>query len=104
YTVATSVRNQPFNTPRPKTVFDLRGVGLAMLVDGTNLRVDRDPERRLGDDGVTCNRSLDAHRARYWNRAVDLTEPGDREIRAAGAQLVILHRTLQTYLDDRRPA
>jgi hypothetical protein len=101
YTVATSVRNQPYDNPRPKTVFDLSGVGLAMLVDGTNLRVDRDPERRIGDDGVTCNKTLDAFRARHWNRAVDLTEQGDREIRGAWVQLAVLQHTLQDYLRGR---
>jgi hypothetical protein len=104
YTVAMSVRNQPITTPRPRTVFDISGVGLATLIDGTNLRVDRDPERRIGDDGVTCNKTLDAYRARHWNRATDITEQGDREIRGAWAQLTVLQRTLQDYLNPGHPS
>jgi hypothetical protein len=96
--IANSIAGQAFNTPRPKSVFDIPGQGLALLTDGTALRALRDPDRRLGDDGVTCNKTLDPTRARYWNPHFDLTTQGDQAIRAAWSQLALLQKTLQDYL------
>jgi hypothetical protein len=96
--IATSIAGQPFNSPRAKSVFDIPGQGLALLTDGTALRALRDPDRRLGDDGITCNKTLDPARARYWNPHFDLTTQGDQAIRAAWSQLAMLQKTLQDYL------
>jgi hypothetical protein len=97
-TIAGSIAAQPFDTPRPKSVFDIPGMGLALLTDGTALRAVRDPDRRLGDDGITCNKTLDPTRARYWNPHSDLTTQGDQNLRAAWSQLALLQKTLQDYL------
>jgi hypothetical protein len=102
YTVSNSVLNQPVNASRAKSVFDLPGLCIALLNDGTALRVVRDPNRRIGDDGVTCNQTLDPYRSRHWNRYSDLTAHGDATIRAAWTHLSTLQRTLQEYLDPGR--
>jgi hypothetical protein len=94
YTVANSIRQQPMS----KSVFDIPGQCLGLLTDGSAIRVARDPNRRVGDDGVTCNKTLDIHRARHWNRFADLTEQGDPTVRAAWGQLRQLQHTLQDYL------
>ncbi|SCL56356.1 hypothetical protein GA0070606_2595 [Micromonospora citrea] len=104
HTVASSVHNQPLNTPHPKSVFDLAGQGIALLTDGTALRMVRDPHRRFGDDGVTSNKSLDAGRRWPYNPYANLTEQGDQALRAAWAQLTLLHSTLAEHLLARRPA
>lgn len=100
---ANSVRQQPLSTPRPKSVFDLSGQGLALLIDGTALRMVRDPHRRIGDDGITCNRSLDASRRWPYNPYSDLTEQGEQWLRAAWTQLGALHRTVTEHLLAGRP-
>ncbi|MCW3817602.1 hypothetical protein ONA91_24410 [Micromonospora sp. DR5-3] len=104
HTIAHSVRNQPLDTPRPRTVFDLSGQGLVLLIDGTALRMVRNPHRRLGDDGITSNRSLDAGRRWPYNPHADLTQQGDQTLRAAWVQLGVLHRTLTGHLLAGRPA
>ncbi|MBM0276843.1 hypothetical protein JM949_16195 [Micromonospora sp. STR1s_6] len=104
HTVANSVRSQPLNTPRPRSVFDLSGQGLAWLIDGTALRMVRDPHRRLGDDGITSNRRLDASRRWPYDPYADLTEQGDQWLRAAWAQLAGLHRILTEHLVAGRQA
>jgi hypothetical protein len=94
FTVSHAVRSQPMS----RSSFDIPGQGLALLTDGTALRMVRDPNRRLGDDGITCNKTLDAHRLRHWNRFADLTEQGDPHTREAWGHLGVLHGTLQEYL------
>jgi len=98
YTVTRSILNQPLGTARPMTVFDLTGQGFVRLIDGTVMQVIRDNNRRVGDDGVLSNRSLDGFQAHYGNRFADLTERGTAAARAAWAELTTLHMTLYRYL------
>lgn len=98
-TVAYAVRNQPL----VKSSFDIPGQGQALLTDGTALRVLRDPNRRAGDDGIRCNKTLDAHRARHWNPGTNFTEQGDPPTRAAWQELAKLQQTLQGHLAPGRP-
>lgn len=104
YTVANSVRNQPLNAPRSRSVFDLAGQCIALLTDGTALRAVRNPNRRIGDNGITCNKPMDAFRRWHWNPHTDLTQQGDHRIRTAWGPLTVLHRTLQDYLLAGRPS
>lgn len=94
YTVVNAIQHQPMS----RSVFDIPGQCLGLLTDGSAIRVVRDPNRRVGDDGVTCNKTLDIHRARHWNRFADLTEQGDPSIREAWGELRQLQQTLQGYL------
>ncbi|TWJ20654.1 hypothetical protein JD76_00753 [Micromonospora endolithica] len=104
HAVADAVRRQPADMPRPRSVFDLAGEGIALLCDGTALRMVRNPRRRLGDDGFTSNKSLDASQRWPYNPYADLTEQGDQTLRAAWAQLGTLHRTLADHLLSGRTA
>lgn len=94
YTVANAI----YNTPSNKSVFDIPGRCLALLTDDTALKVIRDPDRRLGDDGITCSKTLDAYRIQHWNRFADLTTQGDQDELRAWARLTDLHHTLRDYL------
>lgn len=104
YNVANSVLNQPWGTAHRRSVFDLTGLSIALLADGTALRVVRNPHRRIGEDGISCNRTMDASRRWAWIPNADLTEQGDQGIRAAWGQLAILQRTLQDYLLPGQPS
>lgn len=88
---------------RARTVFDLAGRGLAMLIDGTALLAVRDPNRPIGDDGVRSNRNLDPRRTYFFQHNQDLTTQGDPMIVDTWAKLAALHHTLQNYLVPRKP-
>ncbi|WP_431937066.1 hypothetical protein [Micromonospora sp. RP3T] len=86
---------------RRLSAFDLKGQAYALLTDGTALHIDRDPNARLGVDGVRCNRTLDPDRITYYNPHSDLTEAGDADTRAVWRTLQALHHTLTAHLQGR---
>lgn len=98
HTIAHAIRNQSSTMPLHRSVFDLTGQGIALLTDGSALHVVRDPNRRIGDTGITCNRSLDPHHTWGGHSHSDITERGDHTIRSAWGRLATLHHTLQDYL------
>lgn len=98
YTLARSIRNQPLDTPRPLSVFDLAGQGIALLTDGTAIRVVRDPDRPIGDNGIACNKTMDASRTWHYGLHADVTKLGDHGIREGWERLAALHQTLRNHL------
>lgn len=83
---------------RYMSAFNLKGQCYALLTDGTALHIDRDPQARLGDDGVRCNKTLNPDRITYYNPYEHLTEQGDDETRDIWRQLTALHHTLTAHL------
>ena len=97
--LAPSLRNTPGRWTSP---FDLKGQAFGLLTDGTALHLDRDPNARIGQDGVRCTHTLDPDRITYYNLHSDLTQAGDDDTRAIWRALAVLHHTLTTHL-SRRP-
>ncbi|MBO4210521.1 hypothetical protein GSF22_31690 [Micromonospora echinofusca] len=103
YQVAATLR-QAAAADRYMSAFNLKGQCYALLTDGTALHVDRDPDARLGDTGIRCNKTLDPDRITYHNPHANLPEQGDDETRLIWRRLIALNTTLATHLLARRPA
>lgn len=84
--------------------FNLKGQCYLRLTDGTNMYIDRNPQARLGDDGIRSSKPLDPERPLFHNPYADLTEQGDEATREVWRQLGGLHNTLTTHLLPRRSA
>ncbi|MET8263156.1 hypothetical protein ABZU92_04080 [Micromonospora arida] len=97
YQVAGMLR-EAASAGRYMSAFNLKGQCYALLTDGTALHIDRDPQARLGDDGVRCNKTLDPNRITFHNPYERLTEQGDDETREIWRQLGALHHTLSAHL------
>ncbi|MFB9853865.1 hypothetical protein ACFFMR_26145 [Micromonospora andamanensis] len=83
-----------------RSVYDLKGHCYVLLTDGTALRIDRDPHRRLGDDGIRSSKPLDADRAHWHNPYADLTEQGEYGTREVWRRLAGLHYILASHLGE----
>ncbi|RAO00767.1 hypothetical protein [Micromonospora noduli] len=97
YQVARTLR-EAAAAGRYMSAFNLKGQCYALLTDGTALHIDRDPQLRLGDNGVRCNKTLNPDRISYHNPYEHFTEQGDDETRDIWRQLGALHHTLTTHL------
>ncbi|MCG5446193.1 hypothetical protein NIE79_004761 [Micromonospora sp. NIE79] len=97
YQVARTLRDAAA-AGRYMSAFNLKGQCYVLLTDGTALHIDRDPQARLGDDGVRCNKTLNPDRITYYNPYEHLTEQGDDETRDIWRQLDALHHTLTAHL------
>ncbi|MGC4778663.1 hypothetical protein [Micromonospora chalcea] len=87
------------------SAFDLKGQCYVLLTDGTALHLDRDPQARIGVDGIRCTKTLDPDRPAYWhNPHANLTEQGDDATRELWRRLGTLHHTLTSHLHGGRPA
>lgn len=85
------------------TVWDIPGRGLALLTDGSQIRVVRDLRRSTYDNGISCNRNIDPMLTQTWRRPVDLIEQTqDPQVRAAWIELQQLNATLHQYLNGER--
>jgi hypothetical protein len=85
---------------RQRGVFDMAGRCIVRLTDGTMMKVDRDPLRRIGDLGIISNKNLDPARLSYWNPHQETLLLGDPPLKKAWAQLEVLHNTLHLYLNS----
>ncbi|MEU4642273.1 hypothetical protein [Micromonospora sp. NPDC023814] len=101
YQVAATLRDAAA-AGRYLSAFNLKGQCYAAMVDGTVMHIDRDPEARLGDTGIRCNKTLDPDRITYHNPYANLIEQGDDETRLIWRQLIALNTTLATQLLARR--
>ncbi|MEU3455263.1 hypothetical protein ABZ671_16955 [Micromonospora sp. NPDC006766] len=105
YQIADTVRAAAA-AGRYMSTLNIKGQCYAVLTDGTAMHVVRDPEARVGDSGIRCNKTTDPERLsyRYHNPWANITEQGDDETRAVWRQLVALHNTLAAHLLAGRPA
>ncbi|MFG3423243.1 hypothetical protein [Micromonospora sp. NPDC048063] len=103
YQVAATLRDAAA-AGRYMSAFNLKGQCYAAMVDGTAMHIDRDPEARIGDNGIRCNKTLDPDRITYHNPYSNLPEQGDDETRLMWRQLIALNNILATHLLARRPA
>ncbi|WP_416906151.1 hypothetical protein [Micromonospora echinospora] len=103
YQVAETLREAAVDG-RYMSAFNLKGQCYAVMVDGTAMHIDRDPDARLGDTGIRCNKPLDPERITYHNPYAKLTEQGDDETRAVWRRLIALNTILAKHLLAGRPA
>ncbi|WP_328366557.1 hypothetical protein [Micromonospora zamorensis] len=103
YQVARKLR-EASAAGRYMSAFNLKGQCYVLLTDGTALHIDRDPQARLGEDGIRCNKTLDPDRITFHNPYEHLTEQGDDETRDIWRQLTALHHTLTAHLLSGRRA
>jgi hypothetical protein len=95
-----AIKNQrPQERVRERGVFDLAGQSIITLVDGTDMKVIRDPHRRLNSPEIASNRNLDPDRLSYWNANMPIRTMGDPDLRGAWSQLETLNKILHAYLN-----
>ncbi|WP_223884662.1 hypothetical protein [Micromonospora craniellae] len=93
----------PSGTGSVRSAFDLKSECYALLVDGTAIKVDRDPHARVGSSGVRSSKPLEARWDRHWhNPHHDLTAQGDADTRQVWHHLDTLHEVLTAHLHRKR--